>query len=140
MSRQQSLEQQRAAQAWDCVRGVKEQAYARDYGSLARNAPADVQANGLGQMLAFWRAKGCQNGRPAHGGDNAHYQLLEHVSGRVRSELRLVEAVDVLVWIMNEATTEHYRRATAEAIAFLVWVKRFAEAELPTETAEGKER
>jgi CRISPR-associated protein Cmr5 len=37
---------------------------------------------------------------------------------------------DLLEWIVNPNTgSDRYRQATAEAIAFLVWVKRFAEAE-----------
>jgi CRISPR/Cas system CMR-associated protein Cmr5 small subunit len=31
-------------------------------------------------------------------------------------------------WLMTKATTEQYRQATAEAIAFAIWMKRFAEA------------
>ncbi|RMG70621.1 MAG: hypothetical protein D6711_16870, partial [Chloroflexi bacterium] len=37
---------------------------------------------------------------------------------------------DILKWIQQDASTEDYRRATAEAQAFLIWLKRFAEAEL----------
>jgi len=37
----------------------------------------------------------------------------------------------LLEWIIKTATTEEYRRATSEAISFLIWLKRFAEAELP---------
>lgn len=117
LSRQRSLEQQRAAAAWECVRTVTEAR--KEYLSLARGAPADVQANGLGQTLAFWRAKaGCE-----------HRAVYDAVSRWVRKQLQLGEG-DVLEWITNQATTGEYRRATAEAMAFLAWLKRFAEAEL----------
>ncbi len=117
LSRQRSLEQQRAAAAWECVRSVTEAR--KEYLSLARGAPADVQANGLGQTLAFWRAKG---GRE-------HRAVYDSVSRWVRKQLQLGES-DVLEWITNQATTDEYRRATVEAMAFLAWLKRFAEAEL----------
>lgn len=122
MSRQRSLEQERAKAAWECVLKAKGQPYAGKYGQLARSAAADVQANGLGQTLAFWRAKG-----EAH-----HRALLNDVSEWVRDRLQFSERT-LLDWIINTADTDGYRRATAEAIAFLIWLRRFAEAELPKE-------
>lgn len=119
VSRQRSLEQKRADEAWTKVTQVKQQKYAKDYGQLARRAPADIQANGLGQTLAFWRAKG----------EDHHQALFSDVSTWVKGQLKFNEA-NLLEWIIKEATTDQYRRATAETIAFLIWVKRFAEAEL----------
>lgn len=120
MSRQRSLEQERARRAWERVTAAKGQNYAARYGQLARSAPADIQANGLGQTLAFWKAKG-----EAH-----HRALLGDVSQWVKAQLNFSDG-DLLQWIINTADTDGYRRATAEAIAFLTWLKRFAEAELP---------
>lgn len=133
-SQQRSLEQERAAQAWECVNEAKQKTYAREYGALARGAPADVQANGLGQTLAFWRAKGYEHGKPKQ---NEHYGLFEDASGWLRRRLSLAGQQDVVEWIATKAKTDEYRRATAEAIAFLVWVKRFAEAELPRAGTSG---
>lgn len=135
-SQQRSLEQQRAGRAWACVQQVKERKYAGAYRSLARGATADIQANGLGQTLAFWRAKGYENGRPK--ADSEHAVLLQHVSEWLRKEVSEISGSnDVVDWIATRATTDQYRRATVEAIAFLNWVKRFAEAELPTSGEEG---
>ena len=131
MSRQRTLGQQRAEEAWKDVVKVRDQgqSFAREYGQLARSAPADVQANGLGQTLAFWRAKGSKGGE-----SNAHRQLQEHVSAWVLKQMRVNHRDGLLGWIMAEGTsTSDYRRATAEAISFLMWVKRFAEAELRAE-------
>ncbi|MGE0826749.1 MAG: type III-B CRISPR module-associated protein Cmr5 [Candidatus Binatia bacterium] len=127
MSQQRSLEQKRAAQAWECVTAIKGKPYEKDYSSLARSAPADIQSNGLGQTLAFWRAKGYDKGKPK---DNGHAQLLSHVSGWIRDQQKEIGSKDMLEWIAKESATDQYRRATAEAMAFLAWVKRFAEAEL----------
>lgn len=122
MSRQRSLEQERAKRAWEFVTKAKGQNYAGKYGQLARSAPADIQANGLGQTLAFWKAKG-----------EAHHQaLFNDVSQWVKAQLNFSDG-DLLGWVVNTADTDGYRRATAEAIAFLTWLKRFAEAELPKE-------
>jgi len=122
MSRQRSLEQERAKAGWEKVAAVKGQSYAGKYGQLARGAAADIQANGLGQTLAFWKAKG----------ESHHRALLNHVSEWVKGQIGFSDG-DLLQWIISTADTDGYRRATAEAIAFLIWLKRFAEAELPKE-------
>jgi len=130
MSRQRSLEQERARVAWEKVRDVAKTNYQKEYGQLAKSAPADIQANGLGQTLAFWRARGSKDGKPKDGGNNAHWKLQEHVSAWVMGQMEQQHRDGLLCWIMAKASTDDYRRATAEAIAFLNWLKRFAEAEL----------
>jgi CRISPR-associated protein Cmr5 len=50
----------------------------------------------------------------------------------VSSQIRQANGRDLLDWVIKDAMTNDYRRATAEAIAFLGWAKRFAEAELPS--------
>lgn len=145
MSRQRSLEQERAKAAWNRVAFVRDhgknrkgESYAKQYGSLARSAPADIQANGLGQTLAFWRAKGYEQGQPKDG-DNEHARLYQDVSTWVVEQLKElgvafpVKEPDLLNWVVETADTDQYRWATTEAIAFLIWIKRFAEAELPRE-------
>jgi len=52
------------------------------------------------------------------------------VSEWVLGQLHVQDAEGLLHWIMTTASTEDYRRATAEAMAFLVWLKRFSEAEI----------
>jgi CRISPR-associated protein Cmr5 len=130
MSRQRSLEQERASKAWNCITYVRDKGskYAKEYASLARSAPAYIQANGLGQTLAFWRAKGYDKGKPRN--DDEHSRLLQDLSAWITSQLNITGRADLVAWICNEASVSEYRRATAEAIAFLSWVKRFAEAEL----------
>ncbi len=122
ISFQQSIEQERASVAWDCVQRMLMNPNKKEYGQLAKRAPADIQISGLGQTLAFWKAKG----------ENYHRQLFKDVSDRVIHYLKIDvnDKEDLLVWIMKRASTDQYRLATAEAIAFLGWVKRFAEAEL----------
>lgn len=112
-----SLEQKRAQAAWNAVKKMKGKKEADSYGQLARGAPSDIQLSGLGPTLAFWYAKGGE-----------HQQLLDDVSGWVRGQVGFTGSL--LDWIVNQAETDQYWRATAEALAFLAWVKRFAEAEL----------
>ena len=121
-SQQRTLEQRRAASAWANVEDVHTHgtSYKKEYGQLARSAPAYIQTNGLGQTLAFWRA----TGKPQH------QELFDHVSNWTRPQIGYDGNLNLLEWIVRIATTNDYRRATAEALAFLIWIKRFAEAEL----------
>lgn len=122
-SRQRSLEQQRAAFAWDCVQQVKKTSWASDYCQLAKGLPAMVQVNGLGQTLAFLDSKGKRQ-------DNEHARLAADLSRWVSKQLLGSERNDLIPWITGQASAAEYRRATAEALAFLNWLRRFAEAEL----------
>jgi CRISPR-associated protein Cmr5 len=132
MSTRQSTEQKRARRAIECVEAVKKanennkNSWAKEYGSLARSAAADIQSNGLGQTLAFWYSKGWEGSKPK--GDQFTY-LYNHISGWVGEQMGW-QGKDLLTQLTKEATTAQYRRATAEAQTFLVWLKRFAEAEL----------
>ena len=115
-NRQRTLEQERARFAWACVSRMKTSAGKKEYGQLARGAAADIQINGLGQTLAFWRAK-------------KNNELLSDVSNWLKQQLAFTQP-EVIDWIANTASTDDYRRATAEAVAVLIWIKRFSEAEL----------
>jgi len=130
-SLQRTLEQERAQQAWACVQKVtnKPQEFKKKYGSLARKVPMLVLTNGLGQTLAFLKAKGKND--PA----DEHTVLFRHLSSWVLSQVASSTPAsngDLLQWVLQNDSAA-YRRATTEALAFLAWLKRFAEAELPTE-------
>lgn len=128
MSRQSSLEQERMQAAWQCINAVRNKAFASRYAQLARSAPADIQLNGLAQTVAFWRAKGKGES------DNEHTVLYNNLQNWVKRQMRIQNSQSLLEWIMADTTTTpQYRRATREAIAFLQWLKRFAEAELSQE-------
>lgn len=135
MSNQKSLEQKRAAFAWQKIQDSKRDLPPKsqeEYSSLVKKAPADIQTNGLGQTIAFWRAKGFEKGEPKDGGKNPHAQLLYHLTEWLKSKDALSLQTDNLVhWVSQTAKVDDYRRATSESIAILVWLKRFAEAELP---------
>jgi CRISPR-associated protein Cmr5 len=119
-------DQKRAAQAWEDVKSIEKAGFANDYRDLARKAPALIQSSGLGQAIAFLRAKA---GTDRH---NAHWMVYHHVSAWVMRKLKLpTDQADLLLeWIIRQDTAT-YRRAMTEALAYLGWLKRFAEATLP---------
>ena len=135
MSNQRTLEQERATAAWKFIHDeVKKlpESVQKEYGSLAKKAPADIQTNGLGQTLAFWRAKGYENSKPKDKGENSHYQLLNQVTKWLKNIRALqIETDDLVDWVTTKANVNDYRRATIEAISILIWLKRFAESDLP---------
>jgi CRISPR-associated protein Cmr5 len=119
----QLLEQKRARYAWDRVNEVKDGSFRKEYKALARSAGADIQTNGLGQTLAFWKSKR---------DSEAHSNLYDHVSNWVGKQLHESwDTADLLAKLTERETSiDQYRQATTEAAAVLVWLKRFAEAEI----------
>jgi len=118
MGNRQTQEQKRAAQAWQDVHNyIQKGKSLKEYKALASSAPADIQINGLGQVLAFWRSKG----KPEH------EALYDHLSSWVIQ--RMGARGDLLQWIM-QTDSVNYRKATVEALAYIAWLKRFAQAEI----------
>lgn len=126
-SKRRTVEQLRAAAALEAITEAKTLSKAGEYSSYARRAGALIQTQGLGQTLAFWRSKGWDKGKPKT--NDAYAMLYQHMDNWLRKQVAS-KGADILNWITKEASTEEYRRATAEAQAYLIWLKRFAEAEL----------
>lgn len=125
MTRQQTVEQERAKQAWDNIQSI--QADKNKYGSLARRLPSLLQTNGLGQTLAFLRSKA--KGKAAT--ESEHQTMYQHLSVWVMKKMGQPDDKQkkmLMEWIIKQPSPI-YRRATAEAMAFAQWLKRFAEAE-----------
>jgi CRISPR-associated protein Cmr5 len=120
---QQTEDQRRANRAWECINNVRHEPAASNYASLAQKMPSYILTNGLGQTLAYLRAKTSPG--------NEHDFLYRHVSGWVCEQLApgKDKPRSLLEWLIQN-DSNLYRRATTETLAFLAWLKRFAEAEL----------
>ncbi|MCM8816031.1 MAG: type III-B CRISPR module-associated protein Cmr5 [Candidatus Omnitrophica bacterium] len=120
-----TLEQKRAEFAFQKVNEVKKEDKKGEYKSLVRGFPAMILQNGLGQALAFLRAKG-----------EKHHQWLY---GQINEWLKVSnngdENFDVLQNIMNRDSSI-YRLYTKQTLAFLVWLRKFAEAEIEKDKDE----
>lgn len=130
-NRRRTIEQERGKRAWECINEVRNKPhdYQKEYSSRARGLNAMIQINGLGQTLAFLNAKGKKTDN-REAGPNPYKRLSEQLSRWVGKQVRQQESVDLLTWLVQDASTEAYRRATAECLAFGTWLRRFAEAEL----------
>ena len=114
-SMQQVSEQERAAQAWHDVGGVSA-SLGPKYGSQARRLATLIQTNGLAQTVAFLRSK-----RGNEEMTRVYGHLCTWVMRRMREQGDLLEAI-------TRWSSATYRRATTEALAYALWLRRFAEA------------
>jgi CRISPR-associated protein Cmr5 len=112
-----TLDQRRARHAWEVIQQVlKEPESARkDFGTQAKKLPARVMAAGLGQALAFLEAK---DKTPA---------LLEALADWIHQR-RPAAGDRRLVVRVIEGDADFLRYATAESLAYLQWLVRFADA------------
>jgi len=122
-------EQQRAALAWAQILEVSlEPEVAKKYNSYVKSATSLILTNGLGQTLAFYSSKS-GNDKPEK---RAYAALLRHLTARI-DQVMQVPGNDLLKAITENFNSAEYRRATNEALAYLLWLKRFADAKLPEE-------
>lgn len=116
MTKQPSLDQQRAAYAWKKVQGQNE-----EYGKLAKGAPALIMNNGLMQTLAFYQDKGKPH----------HKELNQHLIGwlwerRPRRDVGIAPTFEQIMNDLLEADSHTYRKATEETLALLRWIRQLA--------------
>ncbi len=117
-----SLGQRRARHAWEAIKSAKDR-NREELRSLVRRVPSLIRTNGFGQTIAFLASKK----------QNEHEWLLGQLTDWLLSKSGFfspVKTISLLEWLTTEATMYDYRRATAEALEYLRWLKRFAEAEL----------
>jgi len=120
-----NLDQRRARYAWACV---VEAPAGKDYGNLAKAAPALIMANGLMATLAFYEEKG----------QTHHGALARHLRHWLAKEfLGCEDGYEAVMQALFEADPPAtYRRATEEALAVLRWIRQFAAARSVTERGE----
>ena len=131
-----TLDQERAKHAWEVVKKMLElfphhpprvpngkrepHAHAKAFGGAARKLPVRIMASGLGQALAFLKAKGKTK------------ELLDALGGWVLRDQKLKDLLDAVI----QGTADTLRMHTAETLAYLQWLNRFCEAEKLTDDTE----
>jgi len=121
-----TLDQRRAAHAWEAIQEIKAIAKKTDreeYAGEAKKLPIRIMTSGLGQALAFLLAKAKdkkQNLRRLH----------DHLTAWVLAERGLRGAAPKsLLQSVIQGDSDFLRRATDEVLAYIQWLNRFAEAE-----------
>jgi len=121
-SQRQTTEQIRAVQAWNAISDIQDHYsnIAGKYGTLARGLPAMIQTNGLAVTAAFLASKPLGENNK----NREHERMLAHLGTRLQDVLGSSDLME----FVRTASTDKYRRATAELITYATWVKRYAEA------------
>ena len=127
--RERTLDQKRAAHALGKVRDVKKDTDAAgNYRSYVEAVPATIVMNGLGQTCATLLSRAAGDSHR----NRAYRLLFEHLQewlcqrdGAVyRGDPSLIDAI-------VQGGQRTYVHAQAEALAYLVWLKKFGQAYLP---------
>jgi CRISPR-associated protein Cmr5 len=115
-----TLDQQRAAFAWDKVSAL---GGSKDYRSLVRQLPSMVQTNGLAQTLAFLLA-------PSGAKKDLYQQLQQWLCTEAPHPVYpKEEGKEIsLMRSLTRGDSLTLRRATLEVQALALWLKRFSEA------------
>lgn len=124
-----TLEQMRALHAWERVAAVKRarakgtngDAQAQEYGREAKRLPVRILNSGLGHALAFLRAR--------HRADGLLRDLDDWVLERRRLP-GVPPGASSLTEAICKGDSDFLQLATDEALAYLQWLTRFAEAEI----------
>lgn len=130
---QPTLDQRRARHAWQAVERARTLTQRAEYAREAKRLPVRIKTAGLGTAAAFLAAKAGNvenDPRSLLLNDLGDWILKERglkASPAGRSENNNVIAVVV------DGDARLLRRATEEALQYLKWLTRFAEAEIGTD-------
>jgi len=124
-----TLAQRRAYAAWhnitDDAKKDKDAVFQGKYKTLARGLSAMIQVNGLAETIAFLRAKAGKKEAAKSEHRMLYNHLAEWLGLQVFNSARNPDLVSLLL-----QSSDSLRLATAESLAYAVWLRRFAEAEL----------
>ena len=132
MNKHITLDQRRAKHAWDAIKSILEKGekVSQEYKREVKRLPVRIQTAGLGQALSFLYAKSNCRGGDAKSlllKDLAQWLL---VKCKLGSQLdRTCDRSSILRAIIDN-DAEFLRRTTGEALMYLQWLGRFAEAEI----------
>lgn len=106
-----TLEQGRAQHAFEKAKSASDK---EKFASYAKKLPMMIKTNGLGASMAFAKAKN----------EKAWKQLFHAIEGWLQKKDYIKD--DLLEEIVK-TDSAHYRILTSEVIAYLSWLRRFAE-------------
>lgn len=112
----QTLEQQRAQDAWD-----RSAAYTKEHVNIAKGLPALIMNSGLMQVVAFCHEKGGANEQVAS-------HLRAWLGNRFPGLLGNAAFEPFMEALMNIQKPTDYQAITAEAFAWLRWLRQMAAA------------
>jgi CRISPR-associated protein Cmr5 len=113
----QTRDQQLATAVYTCITriGSQNETYRNKYGSMAHKLPVLIRTAGLAQALTFVQARG----------ESPHQELLTHLA-----EVMNMQDGAHLAAQSRRAELREYMYLTQQALAALLWYKRFAQSVL----------
>ncbi|ABG03237.1 CRISPR-associated protein, Cmr5 family [Rubrobacter xylanophilus DSM 9941] len=132
MAEERTLEQRRAAHALAAIQELQRAGRGGygNYKSYVSSLPATILTNGLGQAAATLLAGAKLNSKNRNADNRAREKLYDHLSSWLcggDEESPYQKKGDLLENITRN-DQDCYIRAQAEALEYLSWLKRFAEA------------
>lgn len=126
-SNRSKLEQGRAAFAYKCAEEGAKLNKKKEYKAYVKRMPMYIKSNGLGAAMAFGFSKGSKGGKIDE--SNAWGLLHQHIEHWLKEdEKELIDFQDNrLASELTRVDSPVYRAVTVEVIAFLSWLRRFAE-------------
>jgi CRISPR-associated protein Cmr5 len=123
-----AIERGRAKFAYDCVTEVVAISKNKEYKAYAKKLPMMIKTNGLGAALAFCRSKISDDTSKS---GYAYKKLYEHITEWMKQDdkqlLELSATEDLVEKVVSLEDSSEYRAVTVEVLAFLTWLRRFAE-------------
>lgn len=119
-----TIEQERAAHALAGVKSAIANRVDKEFVSYASRFPIMIHTNGLGQAVAFYAGKK----------EKEYKELLTMLKSWLTSTGRPFAGQTDLLNAITQKDMQTYMLAEAEAIAYLVWVKKFAKALVDTDS------
>ncbi|MEK8017095.1 MAG: type III-B CRISPR module-associated protein Cmr5 [Candidatus Parabeggiatoa sp.] len=125
----QTMQQQRAKFALVRVKAAANapKTNQKEYKSYASALPFMIHANGLGQAAAFYRSKKKEEAK-ADGKEDTHFLLYKLLSDWLTGENQPFQKHNDLLDGITQEPMSVYLAAQAEAMVFMDWVKKFANA------------
>lgn len=127
-----TIENGRAKFAYDYAKHASQQNYKGDYKSYVKKMPMLIKTNGLGSTLAFIFSKSNSSQAYAALGNDLKNWL--HNSMLNIPNIQNCPNLELLVYEITKLNSTEYRLVTAEIMAFLNWLRRFADGLIQGET------
>jgi CRISPR-associated protein Cmr5 len=128
------IEQGRAKQAYADVKAAKGKLgdkAAKEYKSYAKKLPMMIKTNGLGASIAFAKSKG----KKGNAWDILYVQIAQWLQ-QERTYLLGNFTGEDFAEVVISLDSPQYRAVTVETLAYLNWLRRFAEGLIEGEAEE----
>lgn len=140
---EQTIQQKRAKFAMDEITSLVNKLTTeqqKNFVSYANSLPAMIHSNGLGQAMAFYKAKGSDKGLAENDAKKRSYNALYKIisdwlcqSPQVFADCRDQSGRSSVLVGITTKDMQSYQLAQAETLVLMSWVKKFAKAFLAEE-------